>query len=49
MIENIVINGEPFDPTATTTPQPIPWELIVIGGGVGAAVIMAAVVFLRRR
>jgi hypothetical protein len=36
-------------PTTTTTAAPLPWDLIAIGGGVAVAVIVFAIVVLRRR
>jgi len=44
MIDNIVVNNEVIPPQ-----PPLPWTLIFIGGGVAVAVIVLAIVFLRRR
>ncbi|MFW9803445.1 MAG: hypothetical protein ACFFFC_12370 [Candidatus Thorarchaeota archaeon] len=56
-LDNIVVVPYPepssSTPTSPTTPiptsPPLPWELIVIGGGAAVAVIVLAIVFLRRR
>jgi hypothetical protein len=42
-VDNLVVDDE------TQSPERLPWELIVIGGGVAVVAIVLAVVFLRRR
>ena len=42
-VDNIVVDNE------TLSGEGLPWELIVIGGGVAVVAIVLAVVFLRRR
>ena len=42
-VDNLVVDDE------TQSKERLPWELIVIGGGVAVVAIVLAVVFLRRR
>jgi hypothetical protein len=50
-IDNLVVSEEipPITTPTTPEPTPLPWELIVIGGGVAVAVIVLAIVLFRRR